>query len=361
MLKTRVAIGLSCALCLCVALFYVVWHRVQQNRILEALSVNTPPVILCKHKALDDESYQTLYQRHLDFKKIWLSRDKRDVTADIIPFLNGSNSVLCDSAIRTLATLETPAAETALANFAVREAERYDAPQEKVLSQSLLGAALSRVCTRDQNAMARVKALARVYGLDFGTLIKLSQRVNNSRKQLYHAPGNVLLDQIVDLLYVMATKGHDVSDVTDKLTFSRPQQIKLQCGTLPPEQQAKLIVDYLFEVTKPGDEKLLPSFLLGLGEAGHTAIKEKLLTLSAKPEDYKVLIPYPNYPNAFQTRIGYKDVFRVAEETGNTDFIAIFRSLSSNPRADMHISACANQSYQGMTRTTGRKPPVWIF
>ena len=118
--------------------------------------------------------------------QLWLARHERDVTQEVIPFLQDEYGPLRNSAACLLGRLENPAAEQPLQELNYR-------------------IEVARNRTRNLKGRAKVTAFANEMGLSFDQVVQLTEklRAERLRSQGSGSKGEEIVKELVDMLYMM--------------------------------------------------------------------------------------------------------------------------------------------------------------
>jgi HEAT repeat protein len=279
-------------------------------------------------------------RRANQFDRIWSARGQRDVTAELVPFLQDPDDYLRRRAARSLGLLESPAAVAPL-EAALRSPRLRTNGPLGALEHTQLQLALGRIRSRGVHGTARVTAVAGSVGLSLSDLARLSQKINGPERSahLSGTPGDLVIQEIVELLYMLAKRNEDISPVTARLTLTPGQQLTLQGAVLPPEQEIRLYLDYLSQRSVlNGDERVVEQRLLALGPQATELILQRLGEMWRHPEQYR------------QPR-SYKLVFGLAQETRDPRVRPLLEQFrqSMNPRI-RHYAELALQSIERRER-----------
>ncbi len=314
---------------------HIVIQRVQSVRKVEALlqsesscpGVPKPPSYDPIKQAERTEHARALYE-------LWKARDQRDVTAEVAPFLQDGNQNLRESAMRILARLNTPAAETALINsFGVMEDDDISSDVFPISWRMTL----KRAQTRNLKGWAKVNAVAGSAGLSFNEVVLLSEKINDKAKSRRSGTqGYIVMCEIIDLLDSMARKGENIEPFANQLTLNSAQKVKLQGVALPRDQELKLIIDHVLSQNKVGinEEELGTNYLLSLGQPATEAILTSLQAVQQQQKNFK--------------SAGLVTLMRAAALTEDSRSLSLLKSFENNP--DPKIRYYAMQSREAIER-----------
>jgi uncharacterized protein YigA (DUF484 family) len=278
-------------------------------------------------------------QRYRQFCNLWLARHQRDITAELLPFLDEPGPVtLRERAARALGRLENPVVEATLAARLQQMQQNAEAVRHKQIPVHTLQLALGRLRSRHQRGAARVEAVARSVGLSIADLSLLSQRVNDPRARDHAAgsPGGEIIKEVVDLLYAMGKRGENIQPFAARLVLTPAQQVKLRAAMLPLDQEITVILDYgaQLSVVRGEDEELAEHHLVGLGPRATEHIIQRLRAFTSQRHQYG--------------ERGYVTLFRAANLTGDRRAIPLLKQLEEDPDAELRYFA--QQARQALER-----------
>lgn len=209
--------------------------------------------------------------------QLWLVRDKRDVTPQIVPFLKDEYWLLRYNAARILGRTESPVAERHLQKL-LTAAQRNKA--SRPVDPAALRLALARNRTRGLKGQAKLTAFAKGMGLSFDEAVRLPAKLGAERLKGRGAgsQGEKITREMVDMLYTMGKRGENTRPLVGRLTLLPAQRVLLQGVGLSPDQEAKRIVNYLANLNTitPGDMELTQLYLPSLGIHATQAVVQRL-------------------------------------------------------------------------------------
>jgi hypothetical protein len=200
--------------------------------------------------------------------QLWLARHERDVTKEVIPFLQDEDGLLRNTAARLLGRLENPAGEQPLQELNYR-------------------IEVARNRTRGLKGRAKVTAFANELDLSFDQVVQLTEklRVERLKGRGNGSEGEKIVKELVDMLYVMSKRGESIEPLVQNMTLLPAQRILLQGAALPPEKEAQLIVDYLskLDTVTTEDYELALFYLPSLGVISTDVMIRRLEQMKESP------------------------------------------------------------------------------
>lgn len=271
----------------------IVADRVRSERYLDSLVDGGPSGMAAAGKLMNKEETAAFEARSRTFNAIWMARHERDVTQEILPYLQDPIANLRERAAQALARLEAPVAEAPLEELRQRT-ERGKA-QAKGDFYKFGGAypvvadiALSRVRSRKLRGEARVAAVAESVGLSWGEIIRLSQKVKEREHHIYEPrnAGQEIIEEMVSLLYVMGKKGENIRPLASRLALNPAQQVKLQAASLSLDEEINLMLDYLSGpvIGRAENYELAKKHFAGLGPRAAQLLAQRLADPSFSPK-----------------------------------------------------------------------------
>jgi hypothetical protein len=217
------------------------------------------------------------------------ARHTRDITSELLPYLNDPLPERRARVVRAFAEMESPAAEAPLQARlnqvqAARSDYRYDT--DKDVPETTLKLALAHIRTRSRKGETRIIAMAQSMGMSVQELVQLSQRLNSPRGyRTMLDPDNEILENIVTTMYRMIKRGERVDRIMQQLTLNPVQRLKLQASSLPPQREVKAILDYLQErQAVTGDDYMLGQHLVQIGPEATRQVMARLEQMKQQPE-----------------------------------------------------------------------------
>lgn len=299
----------------CVAALGIGVRLVQSARSAARLSSLLTPGASAHQHEYDPAKEPARKERAWKLYQLWLARHERNVTAEVLPFLQDEYAILRNNAARILGRLENPAAEPHLQKLLT--AVQQKGARGLVSPVSL---ALARNRSRGLKGRVKVAAFAQGMGLSFDEAVLLTEKVRASRSMKGRTTGERIVKEMVDMLYMMGKRGEDIEALVEHLTLHPAQQVLLQAAGLPPDEEAKLIVDYLTKlnvVTLP-DVELTQLYLPSLGSHATEAVVQRLEEL--KEGRVQLGNGYP----------GWSNLFRAVEWSGDPRALALLKHFQKN-------------------------------
>ena len=223
--------------------------------------------------------------------------DVQEATRQILPLLRSSNSIVNEYALHELGRLESSEALPILLEKAneLENARRatYKGKTTPLMISSPsdipLRIAIARIQTRNLRGQERLNAIAKSLGMKWEAIVALSKQDNQTRR--LDLPENIIVEEMVDVLYGMAKKGEEIESLSSQFQLSEPQKIKLEASSLPADQEAQFIVKYFVErrgAVTIDVYRLAMTHLTSLGEPANAALfsyfdKVKVLTPQERP------------------------------------------------------------------------------
>ena len=265
------------------------------------------------------------------FDALWQERKTRDVTPDIIPFLSDKYPPLRSRAVQALGQLEAPESVEPLQ--ARKRIESYDAGASR-FSPLTFDLALGRIASRGLKGQDKVAAMMKQIGLSWPDLVQLSQKINGDtdRYRMQSAPGEKVMEEVVDLIYTMGKRGENVEAIAQQLTLLPAQQAQIKASSLDDAKESEALVDYLSNLYGARWEDIrLSNHLVNLGDVATTSILARLQEMKQNPNQGQGLEPYPGHPGAFRQRMGCEMVLRAASQTNDPRMIPLFQHFAKSP------------------------------
>ena len=287
------------------------------------LSVNPPP-----QRYVDPlTSAVETYKRNRAFARIWEQRYKRDISAEVLPFIDDPDRELAQRALRALGRLEKP---SVLPELLTRKAEQeaaieagktdYDKRPKRYFD---FDTPIARIESRDLHGRQKIEfVLPHMKGMKpawtWDEAVQMSKDMKSPLIEL-GTPEPIWFEQtrrlleIIDMLYAMSKNGEDISELRQAFRFSKPQNEQLDGARLPLAQEINNLLDHSTEVDIVGEDEeyVYGSFLLSLGEPARVALKQRLeQTLRDKPK--------------FRHRFPITAMLHAAARTGDSSYVPIF-------------------------------------
>ena len=312
----------------CFALLLGATQRVQSQRKLNVLLQSGGGDALPRPYNPQEITESNAHAREL--YKLWQARDERDVTAEVIPFLQDPHASVRGSAVRVLARLNTLKAEEALSQALAQQLKNTQSQQVQpnAISPLELRFAVGRISSRDLKGRERIEAFAQSAGLSFADVVALSHKVNDQRSSLTQdtAADRVVI-QVVDLLSAMGREGEDIEPMVKQLTLNPAQQVQLKAATLSPDKGSKVIINYLagLDIVTGDDIVLSRSLLLNPESISIDLLVQKLTALKNGKEKHG--------------QRGYVEIFRTAALTGDARVLPLLKEFEQNTDSIMRYYA----------------------
>lgn len=277
--------------------------------------------------------------RMRSFDAIWQERKTRNVTLDIIPFLDDTSSSIRFRAVQALGLLENP-----------RAIEPLEAQMEFGGKSSPVGSipsitydlALGRIASRNFKGQDKVATLAEQVGLSWPDLVRLSQKINDDkdRYSMQNTVGEQVMEEVVDLLYTMGKRGENVGPIAQQLTLLPAQQVQIEASTLDDAKESEAILDHFMQLNViRGEEYRLSNHLVRLGTVATSAILARLEEMKRDPRPFQGLEPYPGYPGAFRSHLGGDIILRTASGIDDPRLMPLFQHFTKSSDKEVRREA----------------------
>ena len=269
-------------------------------------------------------------KRSLAFALIWEQRYKRDISTEILPFLDDPDHDLADRALRALGRLEKPgvlpelekrrdaqkaAIEAGETDYSKRPARyfNFDPPIARIQSRDLHGKA------KIEFVLSHMKGRKPAWTWD--EAVEASKKMKESLayltivKPLWIEQTRRLLE-VVDMLYCMSKAGENIEELRRPFLFSKAQNDQLDGAQMKVEQEAEHLLDCSQTVNIVGEDEeyVYGSHLLSLGEPARVALKKRL---------EQILRDKPQFTHRFPLTC----MLHAAARTGDPSYVPIFDSF----------------------------------
>ena len=287
-------------------------------------------------------------QRSQIFARIWEQRYKRDISAEILPFVDDPDRELSQRALRALGRLENPAV---LPELQKRKAEQeaaiiagetdYDKRPKRYFNFAM---PIARIESRDLHGRQKIEfVLAHLEpAWTWDEAVESSKRLKEylAYIRIPQPDWNFQLERLMEtssMLYLMSKNGEDISELRQAFLFSKPQNVQLDGAKLPLAQEIENLIDHSFEVDIVGNEEeyVYESFLLSLGEPARVAIRKRLeQILRDKPQ--------------FTHKTPLTCLLRAAARTGDVSFLPLFARFQTEMSYVPYATADASRATDGL-------------
>ena len=280
-------------------------------------------------------------ERSRALTQLWRERNTRDITPELLVFLDDPSVVLRESAARFLGELECAQAEAPLLREVKLQKELLDqftqwqagdrtTPPPRMerhqFSRFTISLALGRIRSHGFYGRAKLDRIANEFGLDYDGIVKMTVELgrrldDNARKHdANRSEGNSLALAFIDTLYLMGKSGEDLSQLeVDKMAFAPGLVLRLKGASLSSEEEAKMWLDH---ATGSKMGIFYPSYLLGIGPVAVELLFERLNDISAHPAKYG--ISKDNAP-----LLGLDSLFKAAAQSGDGRAIAVLEKFQN--------------------------------
>jgi hypothetical protein len=252
---------------------------------------------------------------------LWQQRRQRDISQELLPYLQKPDAEVRLFAIRALAKLDSPAAKPA------HLASGFSSERQNLL----YNLSLARIRTQNLEGPARLEAISKSVGISWPELIEKSKIVNGKfGAYSQNTKEALVIEEIVDTLYVMARRGKKIDGLIDDLTLHSVPQLRLKGAKLSEKAEAELLLDYLMR------QKVITSQTMEirhyLSEMGQPAIEPVIARLKEMQA----------HPKSYENTHGYSELFRTAYVLGDSRALPILKYFETY--SHKWIPHYANQS-----------------
>lgn len=253
---------------------------------------------------------QGFLKRSRVFLQLWRERNKRNITPQLLEFLNDPAIGIREHAARALGVLERPEGEKPL----VAEMDKWKQYEEKLrhpsqmpgpqaepnfISKFTIKLSLGRIRSHKLKGRAKLDCIAKEFGFDYEGIAQMSQKLDQQlrnpdtiqRQTAARSEAYPLMTEFLNTFYVMRVQGQDLKALGAERLASGPLgEVVLRASDASPEERIRLFVDYA--TTAKGGENVA-RYLANLGPSATDAILGRLQELQLHPEAYdaKNLIP----------------------------------------------------------------------
>lgn len=304
--------------------------------------------------------------------QLWRERDTRDITPELLVFLDDPSVALRESAARFLGELECAQAEAPLQNEVKREEEhrkkildqftqwqtgdRTTPPPQmeghQFVSRFTLRLALGRIRSHNFQGRAKLDRIANEFGLDYDGIVKMTVELgrrldDDARKRgAYESEGNSLALAFIDTLYLMGKAGEDLSQLeVDKMAFAPGLVLRLKGASLSSEDEAKMWLDH---ATGSKMGIFYVPFLLDIGPVAVELLFQRLNDISTHPTTYG--ISKDNAP-----LLGLRSLFEAATQSGDSRAVAVLEKFRNSDNEQVRGDA-ARSLEMARSFTTNNAP-----
>ena len=316
---------------LCIVLFCAAQVTVSNEGILKQLGVRAasanPPSYEPQKEVARLERAQKLF-------RLWQMR-KRNVTAEVEPFLRDPDSGIRHSTVRVLGRLKNAQAEQVLAQLLL-SLQKQDAPDIGI-AKFTVQLALGHIRSRELKGQKRLDAVARSAGFSWKEIVRLSQQVSSLKSwEVANTPGKELITEVVDVLGEMGRQGENIKPFVTQLSLSSSQQVALRAASLSTGERPAFILTYLvgLDVVEAGDEELERAFFIESSPQLLNSLAESLVYIRTNKDK--------------RGDRGYVTVFRTVALTRNLRLLNMLKQIEEDQSEDKIIRYYAMQSRVAM-------------
>lgn len=285
---------------------------------------------------------------------LWQQRDQRDISNELLPFLNKPDYEVRLFAVRALSKLEHPAAQTPIENLRIKQQQEIrnwnSAPATRrpavspQIPQLTLKLALARIRSRNLKGQAKVEAISREIGIPWPKLVEGSRMINGKHRFYTAGVGSQVIWEIVDVLYTMKRRSEDIDGVATDLVLNPTQEIRLKGAALPEKEEAELLLDYVMPLRALTPETMpIPEYLYVLGQPAVEPVLARL-------QDMK------DHPQSYNNTQGYSHLFRAAARLADARALPLLQHFEKSKTG--WVGYYANQSLYFLRQNLKRKEPM---
>ncbi len=284
--------------------------------------------------AQDREIWMSAAQkRNRRFAQLWLERQQRDISTELLDYVDDPALVLRTRAVRALGRLESREAEAPLQTLLAQAADSQVKSHEAELPSITLKLALARIKARSLTGQSKLDAISDSVGLSWREILLLSNKVNADNGYKDATDGEEIIGEIVALLYTMGKEGEDIRSFATALKLSPAQEVLIQAASISTEQEIKLILERLSHPKGTrGGAYLLADHLVGLGPIAIDLALERLQDMLKHPENY-------------QQQLGYKMMFRPVSLAADRRALPLLQQFEKSKNPYIKDQAITAQRY----------------
>ncbi|BCM89298.1 hypothetical protein IAD21_01143 [Abditibacteriota bacterium] len=187
---------------------------------------------------------------------LWQSRNKKDITFQVVPFLQDRDVSIRESAVRVLVRLRNQNVKRTviplLRSFLAKPVG------QKPIDPWILKLALGYNRSRDLQGQKRLDAFAQSVGLTWRQVVRLSQVVDSgSAYMVANTVGQEIMDELMRVLTEMGHRGEDIKPFYRQLSLTNAQNVLLRTASLKPTIRVTSILNYLARLDVVRDDELL--------------------------------------------------------------------------------------------------------
>jgi hypothetical protein len=269
---------------------------------------------------------------------LWHQRGQKKVARLILPYANDPALDIQYEAVRMLGRLEDPIALPTLQNLAKRIGApfRLDAGiSEGMMLYPLAPIAVGRIKSHNLSGKRKIEVVVAELGLDFPALVRLSAQINRDGHAGFR-PGNIVMEEVVDILYQQKKRRVAVDAMARALTLRSSQRTLLNTASLPPAQAAKVLLSYLAQArVAGGDEAAVVEYWENLGPMGRQV---------ALPLVKQVLQQRPKKVSAWNMI----PVLQSLARNGNREALSLLKSLRQD--RDEFVGVLARRALEKLSK-----------
>ena len=278
--------------------------------------------------AIQDKDRPQTISKLNRFAELWRARHEQKVDDAIIPYLKDPQASLRVRAARALGrTGDSQQSDEALEAMLQRIKTDASSGKPSAVREQTVELALARLRSRDLKGKARVAALVKSVGLTLGDLSLLTQKINGAeRAWTIGSRGDEIVEEVVDVLYVMGKNGENAEALANKLKLklTEPQHIKLQGAMLNQDKEIDLILDYLEKsgLSTPDHLSLVRNHFTNLGPRALTRLMQRLQEMRQRD---------------IQSGATHSSLVRILTYMEDPRALPLLRELEEIPNSPVHL------------------------
>lgn len=303
---------------------------------------------------------QAFDARARKFGTLWLNRNQRRISPELLQMLNAEPTVqLRERIVIALGRLEDPASAPSLRKLlTVAEAEARNpvsAPQRDKIAPFRIRLALGRIGAKNLRGLAKLNQISRSLGTNWTGIQKMAAQTKTklhnkrTRRQAQNSQDRFIVEEFYDVIYKMGKQGQpiqsfgadnlkiwdeDPSQMPDAL-YSHSQAL-MQAARLSETEEVKF---WLNRAAPPNRTLFDPAHLLDLGPTVKPELMRALkLTLAIAKAN----------PKALPMTVPQRAMFSAAAATGDRQFLPILKQFKTVD--DQGTKVFATYSVQQLTQ-----------
>ena len=276
-------------------------------------------------------------QQNRMLSQLWLARQKRDVTPELLKLLKSSqHPEIRHRTVRALGRIENPKALGPLKAW-----EKTLTPQQKEEFYPTLPLAIARIQSHNLKGQKKLEALSKSVSLSWSETVRLSQKVNAPRSQNQNTSGGEIVREVVDTLYLLGKRGERVNKISSQLLLAPSQSALINSANLSPQKQVAFLISYLDGVNMEGygDSELANRYLISIPGSNVLLVKY-LQGFKNNPQSH-IARAKPKLPH-----LGYTFLFEAAALTRDKQVPILLKAISSKFKPSWDKNSDVNSNPQ---------------